>query len=328
MAIYRDYLTIDDSDAATASASQRVSNAAEIRVQLEQQLKGTIEKSEVQVQLLSAQMNSKLDLSMIDGIETAVTQAAVETLKIMCKPTDEGGKHMTIRADYNGRIAEYQVMTQLTQLPEVVGEHLITDVLPDHIATIQAIVDQQVSALIAHAVAEVNKDELSARMGQATRESISQFVQSSATVEVAAASAAQTIGSAHQQKVIAEMHKNMSELCNLNYDAVKAQRIAEKIEKEHMDNSETRRRERQQPGATLSALSDTDATKAHVAEEKENARAARAAMISKACDMLGMGGVPIKEKNNKVKLEALKVISKLEFDKLTADEHELVLHCG
>eukprot|EP01047_Picozoa_sp_COSAG01_P088367 COSAG01_NODE_20758_length_936_cov_62.872162_1_plen_132_part_01 len=121
MAIYRDYLTIDDSDATTASASQRVSNAAEIRVQLEQQLKGTIEKSEVQVQLLSAQMNSKLDLSMIDGIETAVTQAAVETLKVMCKPTDEGGKHMTIRADYNGRIAEYQVMTQLTQLPEVVG---------------------------------------------------------------------------------------------------------------------------------------------------------------------------------------------------------------
>ena len=37
-------------------------------------------------------------------------------------------------------------------------------------------------------------------------------------------------------------------------------------------------------------------------------------MISKACDMLGMGGVPIKEKNNKVKLEALKVISKLDFD--------------
>eukprot|EP01047_Picozoa_sp_COSAG01_P109102 COSAG01_NODE_38001_length_495_cov_45.421717_1_plen_132_part_00 len=63
---------------------------------------------------------------------------------------------MTIRADYNGRIAEYQVMTQLTQLPEVVGKHLINDVLPDHIATIQAIVDQQVSALIAHAVAEVN----------------------------------------------------------------------------------------------------------------------------------------------------------------------------
>ena len=70
------------------------------------------------------------------------------------------------------------------------------------------------------------------------------------------------------------MHKNMSELCNLNYDAVKAQRLAEKIEKEHMDNSEARRRERQQPGATLSALSDTDVTKAHVAEEKENARAA------------------------------------------------------
>jgi hypothetical protein len=31
----------------------------------------------------------------------------------MCLPTDQGGQHQVIRADYNGRIAEYQVMTQL-----------------------------------------------------------------------------------------------------------------------------------------------------------------------------------------------------------------------
>ena len=67
MAIYRDYLTIDDSDAATASASQRVSNAAEIKVQLEQQLKGTIEKTEVQVQLLSAQLETKLGRDTTTG---------------------------------------------------------------------------------------------------------------------------------------------------------------------------------------------------------------------------------------------------------------------
>jgi hypothetical protein len=56
MAIYRQYLTVDDGDTAAGTASRRVSNIAEIKVQLEQQLKGTIEKTEVQVQLLSAQL--------------------------------------------------------------------------------------------------------------------------------------------------------------------------------------------------------------------------------------------------------------------------------
>jgi hypothetical protein len=92
-----------------------------------------------------------------------------------------------------------------------------------------------------------------------------QFVESTSKEEVAATSAAQTMGSAHQQTVIAEMHKGIAELHNLNYNAVKAQAIAQTLEKEHMESSQARRRERQQPGATLSALSDTDATKAHVA---------------------------------------------------------------
>eukprot|EP01049_Picozoa_sp_SAG25_P008953 SAG25_NODE_848_length_5083_cov_5.633026_3_plen_68_part_00 len=65
----------------------------------------------------------------------------------------------------------------------------------------------------------MNKDERSVKMKKATRDSIAQFV---SKVEVAATPAAQTMGSAHQQKVIAEMHTNMSELFNLNYDAVKA----------------------------------------------------------------------------------------------------------
>jgi hypothetical protein len=58
MAIYRQYLTVDDGDTAVGTASRRVSNIAEIKVQLEQQLKGTIEKTEVQVQLLSAQLET------------------------------------------------------------------------------------------------------------------------------------------------------------------------------------------------------------------------------------------------------------------------------
>jgi hypothetical protein len=48
-------------------------------------------------------------------------------------------------------------------------------------------------------------------------------------------------------------------------------------------------------------------------------------MLTKACDMLGMGGVPIRTKDNKVKLEALNAVAKLDFDKLKADEHDEVL---
>jgi hypothetical protein len=44
MAIYRQHLTVDDDDTAAGTASWRVSNIAEIKVQLDEQLKETIEK--------------------------------------------------------------------------------------------------------------------------------------------------------------------------------------------------------------------------------------------------------------------------------------------
>jgi hypothetical protein len=44
-------------------------------------------------------------------------QAAVAALKVMCTPTDEGGQHMGIRADFNSRTAAYHEMTRLEQLP-------------------------------------------------------------------------------------------------------------------------------------------------------------------------------------------------------------------
>eukprot|EP01047_Picozoa_sp_COSAG01_P037162 COSAG01_NODE_2936_length_6828_cov_20.818992_7_plen_183_part_00 len=109
-----------------------------------------------------------------------------------------------------------------------------------------------------------------------------------------------------------------TELHQSNYNAIVARRVADKLQGE-IESGDTALRKARQTGGALPDMATKEQKQKHVDDELATAKRMEENKIRKASEILGMSGVPVKNRDNKAKTDGLKPVMKVEYETIRAN---------
>ena len=120
----------------------------------------------------------------------------------------------------------------------------------------------------------------------------------------AGAKGIQTLQTKRQAEIVNNMKEYTKELHQDNYNAMVARRVAAKLQLE-IQSGDADLRKARQTGGSLPDMASKEQKQKHVDDELATAKRMEGNKIRKASEILGISGVPVKNRDNKAKTDGL-----------------------